>query len=49
MRSARQAILEDCYPEFLRQFFMKLHKGDKSKFPKWAVEALRGVGVDLFE
>lgn len=47
MGSARQAILEDRYPEFLREFFSNLYKGDKLKYPKWAVEALRGVGVDL--
>ncbi|KAM0095839.1 hypothetical protein ACP6JD_000650 [Aspergillus fumigatus] len=46
MGSARQAILEDRYPAFLREFFDNLY-GDKAKFPEWAVTALRGVGVDL--
>lgn len=46
MGSVRQAIIEDRYPNFLRAFFEKLYK-NKSDIPKWAVEALRGVGVDL--
>lgn len=49
MRSVRKAILEDRYPEFLKQFFSDLHGGDKSKYPLWAVEALQGVGVDLLK
>ncbi|KAM5468053.1 putative tRNA-guanosine(34) preQ1 transglycosylase [Microsporum ferrugineum] len=48
MDSARQAILEDRYPQFLKEFFGNLY-GEKSKIPKWAVVALRGVGVDLLE
>ncbi|OJJ46382.1 hypothetical protein ASPZODRAFT_132475 [Penicilliopsis zonata CBS 506.65] len=47
MGSARQAILEDRFPAFLRKFFNDLYGGDSSKFPTWAVGALRGVGVDL--
>jgi hypothetical protein len=46
MGSVRQAILEDRFPAFLRQFFDNLY-GDSAKFPEWAVTALRGVGVDL--
>jgi len=46
MGSARQAIIEDRFPAFLREFFLKLY-GDKSKIPGWVVSALRGVGVDL--
>lgn len=48
MGAARQAILEDRFPAFLREFFSKLY-GEKSKYPEWVVEALRGVGVDLME
>lgn len=48
MDSARQAILEDRYPQFLKEFFINLY-GEKSKIPQWAVTALRGVGVDLIE
>lgn len=39
--------MEDRYPAFVRGFFDKIYEGDKSKFPAWAVGALRGVGVDL--
>lgn len=46
MESARQAIMEDRFPAFLREFYAKLY-GDKSKYPDWIVKALRGVGVDL--
>ena len=47
MRSARQAIIEDQYPAFLREFFSNLYGGDRTKIPEWVVGALRGVGVDL--
>lgn len=48
MRRVREAILADRYPAFLREFFAKLYD-DKSKYPEWAVTALRGVGVDLLD
>ncbi|KAJ5045617.1 hypothetical protein NUH16_002436 [Penicillium rubens] len=47
MGKIRQAIIDDQYPAFLRKFFSDIYGGDKSKFPEWAVGALRGVGVDL--
>jgi queuine tRNA-ribosyltransferase catalytic subunit len=46
MKNARQAILEDRYPAFVKQFFRDLHE-DKRDYPDWAVDALAGVGVDL--
>ena len=49
MRSVRDSIIEDRFPAFLKQFFSDLHKGDKTKYPDWAVDALRTVGVDLME
>lgn len=49
MRRAREAICEGRYPEFLKAYFRKLYDGDKEKFPVWAVDALKGVGVDLME
>ena len=49
MGQARQAIIEDRYPFFLKQFFARLYGGDPTKAPTWAVTALRGVGVDLLE
>ncbi|KAJ5143003.1 tRNA-ribosyltransferase [Penicillium bovifimosum] len=47
MGKIRQAIIDDQYPAFLRKFFSDIYGGDRSKFPAWAVGALRGVGVDL--
>jgi queuine/archaeosine tRNA-ribosyltransferase len=47
MRLAREAIIEDRYPQFVKDFFSKLYDKDKDKYPKWAVDALKGVGVDL--
>lgn len=47
MRGVRQAIVEDRYPAFLRRFFSDLYEGDCERYPEWAVDALRGVGVDL--
>jgi queuine tRNA-ribosyltransferase len=46
MGRVRQAIIEDRYPSFVREFFTKLY-GENTNFPGWAVDALRGVGVDL--
>lgn len=47
MRLAREAILQDRYPQFVKDFFGKLYDWKKEKYPVWAVRALRGVGVDL--
>ncbi|KAF4553029.1 Queuine tRNA-ribosyltransferase catalytic subunit [Elsinoe fawcettii] len=47
MGRVRVAIVQDRYPAFLRGFFADLYAGEKEKYPSWAVEALRGVGVDL--
>jgi queuine tRNA-ribosyltransferase catalytic subunit len=49
MRRVRAAIVEDRYPGFLKEFFSDLYGGDRSKYPEWAVDALRGVGVELLE
>jgi queuine tRNA-ribosyltransferase catalytic subunit len=49
MRRVRAAIIEDRYPAFLKEFFSDLYGGDRSKYPDWAVDALRGVGVELLE
>ncbi|ROT41785.1 queuine tRNA-ribosyltransferase [Sodiomyces alkalinus F11] len=46
MKQVRQSIIEDRFPAFLRQFFSDLYD-DKSKYPEWAVDALKRVGVDL--
>lgn len=44
MKNARQAIIEDRYPDFMRAFFGRLYPDGP---PAWAVEALGKVGVDL--
>lgn len=46
MSRVRTAILEDRYPDFLREFFAKLYPS-KTDYPSWAVTALAKVGVDL--
>lgn len=46
MRDIRNAILADTFPQFVRGFFADLYP-TKDAYPDWAVEALRGVGVDL--
>lgn len=47
MRTARQAILRDEYPEFVARFFSDWYGGDRSKYPEWAVEALKTVEIYL--
>ncbi len=39
--------MQDRYPQFIMDFFSKLYNGEKERYPIWAVDALRGVGVDL--
>jgi queuine tRNA-ribosyltransferase len=48
MRRAREAILEDRYPAFVKAFFGNLYS-TKEEFPSWAIDALKGVGIDLLE
>lgn len=45
MRRARTAILEDRYPAFVKDFFATYFGGKPA--PEWAVEALRGVGIEI--
>lgn len=47
MRQAREAIMNERYPAFLTEYFSNLYGGEKEKYPQWAVDALRGVGIDL--
>jgi tRNA-guanine family transglycosylase len=46
MRRVREAIIEDRYPAFVKEFFAALYD-NSSKYPDWAVNALRGVNVEL--
>jgi queuine tRNA-ribosyltransferase len=49
MRRIREAIIADQYPAFLRNYFSTLYAADKTKYPTWVVDALRGVNVDLLQ
>jgi queuine/archaeosine tRNA-ribosyltransferase len=44
MKDARQAILDDRYPDFISAFFEKRFPEGA---PKWVKDALHGVGVVL--
>ena len=45
MKKIREAILEDKYPEFVRQFVKSNYPdGD---YPAWAVNALKHVGINV--
>lgn len=46
MGEVRQAIIDDRFPAYIRQFFAGLY-ASKTEYPTWAVEALQSVGVDL--
>ncbi|RSM14242.1 Queuine tRNA-ribosyltransferase catalytic subunit [Fusarium oligoseptatum] len=46
MRQIREAVIEDRFPAFVRQFFAWLYP-EKTDYPEWAVGALKGVGIDL--
>ncbi|KAK0933917.1 hypothetical protein LTR29_014506 [Friedmanniomyces endolithicus] len=47
VRRAREAIVEQRYPGFVRAYFARLYGNEKGRYPRWAVDALMGVGVDL--
>ena len=49
MRRVREAIVEGRYPEFVKEFFERWNGGDVRRTSGWAVEALRGVGIDLLD
>ena len=49
MAQAREAIKQDRYPQFVRNFFSTLYHGDKSQYPTWALDALKSVAIDLLE
>ena len=44
MKNAREAILEDRYPAFVRQFFARMYPDGA---PQWARDALGSVGVEV--
>jgi queuine tRNA-ribosyltransferase catalytic subunit len=51
MRRAREAIQADRYPAFAKEFFelyfSSADRGKKTGPPEWAVDALKGVGIEL--
>lgn len=47
MQNARDAVVADRYPDFLRETFGKWYDGKKEEYPKWAIDALKMVNVDL--
>ena len=49
MGGAREAIKEDQYPKFVKEFFHTLYHGDMLQYPRWAIDALKTVGIDLLE
>ncbi|CAO3647402.1 unnamed protein product [Cunninghamella blakesleeana] len=46
MNGLRNAIIEDRFPDQVKQFFAS-YFSDKSKYPEWAVAALKSVNIDL--
>lgn len=48
MREMRESIIQDRFPDFIRRFFAARHPS-RADYPVWAVEALRGVGVDIMQ
>ncbi|KAI8086690.1 queuine tRNA-ribosyltransferase [Halteromyces radiatus] len=46
MNGMREAIQKDEFPAHVKKFFAS-YFGDKSKYPTWAVAALKSVGIDL--
>lgn len=47
MGGARDAIMNQTFPTYLKIFFTQYF--GKQGFPRWCVDALRSVGVDLLE
>ncbi|CAE6503870.1 unnamed protein product [Rhizoctonia solani] len=48
MGRARDAIIENRFPEYLKKFFYD-YFGERGSYPRWCVDALRSVGVDLLD
>lgn len=45
MKSMRDAITEDKFPEFVQSFMLKMFP--KRNYPQWTVDALHSVNVSL--
>lgn len=49
MAQIRDAIKMDQFSEFVQDFFRVLYHGEQLQYPKWAVDALRTVGINILE
>lgn len=47
MRDIREAIIADQFPQFVKGFFNDYFKSRGEKYPKWAINALKSVGIEL--
>jgi hypothetical protein len=47
MGQAREAILSDTFPAYLLSFFPRYFASSPEGIPRWCVDALKSVGVDL--
>ena len=45
MRGMRQSIIEDRFPAFIEDFFLK--QFPEKNYPEWAVDALKAINVIL--
>eukprot|EP00055_Hartaetosiga_balthica_P012654 m.62185 g.62185 ORF g.62185 m.62185 type:complete len:440 (-) comp8020_c0_seq1:1159-2478(-) len=45
MGQARQSIIDQKFPQFVRKFMYNFHSGHE--YPQWAVDAFQSVGIDL--
>jgi queuine tRNA-ribosyltransferase catalytic subunit len=48
MRRIREAIVQGVYQHFAKDFFSRYFPKEKGP-PEWAVDALRGVGIELLD
>ncbi len=49
MAGARKAIYSDTFPTYVCDFFSRYFGGPDDAYPKWCVDALKSVGINLLE
>lgn len=49
MAKIRNAIKENKFPQFVHWFFDSYYQGQREKYPSWAINALKSVGINLEE
>jgi queuine/archaeosine tRNA-ribosyltransferase len=47
MKDIRDAIMKDEFPAFVRLFLKNLYHGNLDKVPKWAIDALKEVNINI--